>query len=158
MSTPISVSYLSASLEAAALFSMRGDGTGTTVWPRSAFGQPRWAFYGGSSTRADSSTRPKVFRYKLVAKCHVLTGDGVKEVGVLWEICCLLLHSRCPTLCWCLGLINTMFRVWEYSLSTSCRDVLDQFVIGILPLKLFVNPRTVRTCGPLLVPRCGRIS
>lgn len=61
-------SYLSGSCTAAAAFAKRGDGTGTTVWPRSAFGSDK------------NGSTPGKFRYRLVAKCRVLNGDGVKEV------------------------------------------------------------------------------
>ena len=66
-------SYLSRSRAAAESFAERGDGTGTTVWPRSAFG-------GRSNIGAGvSSKAPAIFRYRIVAKCRVLKGEGVKK-------------------------------------------------------------------------------
>eukprot|EP00904_Undaria_pinnatifida_P006156 jgi/Undpi1/2670/HiC_scaffold_13.g06048.m1 len=68
--------YLSGSRKAAAAFACRGDGTGTTVWPKSAFGA------GGTESfmASLSSGGRKKFGYRVVAKCRVLKGDGVKEI------------------------------------------------------------------------------
>ncbi|CBN75069.1 poly (ADP-ribose) polymerase family, member 8 [Ectocarpus siliculosus] len=107
--------YLSGSCKAAATFAYRGDGSGTTVWPRSTFvdnhsaSRPAVAHdvvtasgvagtpddtkgdspagaaataRSGSASVASSATnaRCKRFRHRLVAKCRVLNGDGVKEI------------------------------------------------------------------------------
>ncbi|CAB1117710.1 unnamed protein product [Ectocarpus sp. CCAP 1310/34] len=114
--------YLSGSCKAAASFAYRGDGSGTTVWPWSTFGDnhsaSRLADLAAASavaydvasasgvagtpgdTRGDSpagavatarsgsvsvsssasNARYNRFRHRLVAKCRVLNGDGVKEI------------------------------------------------------------------------------
>ncbi|CAN0273186.1 unnamed protein product [Ectocarpus sp. 12 AP-2014] len=114
--------YLSGSCKAAATFAYRGDGSGTTVWPRSTFGDNHSASRpadlaaasavahdvatasgvagtpgdtrgdspagaaatarSGSASVSSSATnaRYKRFRHRLVAKCRVLNGDGVKEI------------------------------------------------------------------------------
>lgn len=79
-------SYLSGSCNAAATFACRGDGSGTTVWPRSVFGDSASAGAAvGATTKGDApapaNAQHKKFRYRLVAKCRVLKGDGVKEVS-----------------------------------------------------------------------------
>ncbi|CAM9093483.1 unnamed protein product [Scytosiphon promiscuus] len=79
--------YLSGSQNAAATFACRGDGSGTTVWPRSVFGDADGVADAAAASGAGfrgiaSSTSPrhKKFRHRLVAKCRVLKGDGVKEI------------------------------------------------------------------------------
>ncbi|CAN0226340.1 unnamed protein product [Ectocarpus sp. 12 AP-2014] len=114
--------YLSGSCKAAATFAYRGDGSGTTVWPRSTFGDNHSASRhtdlaaasavahdvatasgdagtpgdtrgnspagaaatagSGNASVSSSATnaRYKRFRHRLVAKCRVLNGDGVKEI------------------------------------------------------------------------------
>eukprot|EP00752_Nemacystus_decipiens_P011404 g10128.t1 len=76
--------YLSGSRNAAATFACRGDGSGTTVWPRSVFrdssGPTARAGVGvGASTKGEAPPHEK-FRYRLVAQCRVLKGEGVKEI------------------------------------------------------------------------------
>ncbi|CAN0372407.1 unnamed protein product, partial [Hapterophycus canaliculatus] len=80
--------YLSESQSAAATFACRGDGSGTTVWPRSVFGgdgrssaaAAAAAAPAAASGGAAASGRHKKFRYRLVAKCRILKGDGVREI------------------------------------------------------------------------------
>lgn len=80
-------SYLSGSRKAAATFACRGDGSGTTVWLRSVFGNSSTTAAAGvgatnkGDAPAPTNARHEKFRYRLVAKCRVLNGDGVKEVS-----------------------------------------------------------------------------
>lgn len=84
-----SESYLSGSRKTAATFASRGDGSGTTVWPRSIFGDtsPVAAAAKGDAAAPPVDSRHKKFRYRLVAKCRVLKGDGVKEVSFSHGTC-----------------------------------------------------------------------
>lgn len=74
------ISYLAASVEAAASFALRGDGRGTTVWGRSAFGDGRNLTTPPVCAKIlpVRASPPQRFRYRLVAKCRLLTGKEVK--------------------------------------------------------------------------------
>lgn len=89
-------------MKAAATFACRGDGSGTTVWPRSAFGNKGTATAAASANATANTTaaapaaaRHKKFRHRLVAKCRVLNGDGVKEVRELDSKICGYLQRFC---------------------------------------------------------------
>lgn len=152
---PTQSSYLSESRVAAAAFASRGDGSGTTVWPRSVFGNSTTAGAGagvgattGSCGSVPANARHKNIWYRLVRRRSAFGNSTTAGTGVGADVgATTKSNASVPA--------DAQHKKFRYRLVAKCRVLKGDGVKEASTARLFGSLRIVMYVAALCLWRCG---